>query len=132
MFAWKRWYSVIKFEIKVLALLIQSPLTPKIAKSLILFLLSYFFSPIDLIPDFIPGIGHIDDYILIPTLLIFIRKLLPPDLLSTVRYHLKNNPNEKLFQSKGPVVAGIVIVIVWIIFSFWLIHAINLFELIYK
>ena len=55
-------------EIKVYTLVQRHPRTPKIAKMLIGAAIAYAVSPIDLIPDFIPVIGHVDDLVVVPLL----------------------------------------------------------------
>ncbi|CAB3905380.1 hypothetical protein LMG3410_04545 [Achromobacter aegrifaciens] len=59
--------------------------TPWYAKALGLFVVAYALSPIDLIPDFIPVLGYIDDVLLLPGLIWLAIKLLPPDVLQECR-----------------------------------------------
>jgi uncharacterized membrane protein YkvA (DUF1232 family) len=47
--------------------------------------LGYLFSPIDLIPDFIPVVGYLDDLILVPAGLLLVIKLIPPEVMSEHR-----------------------------------------------
>ena len=53
---------------------------PKISKILLGLAVGYFFLPIDLIPDFIPLIGHLDDAIIIPTLIFIAFMLIPKEV----------------------------------------------------
>ncbi|HAL44460.1 MAG: hypothetical protein A2Y12_19000 [Planctomycetes bacterium GWF2_42_9] len=53
---------------------------PKASKILLALAIGYFLLPIDLIPDFIPIIGHLDDLIIIPTLIFIAIKLIPKEV----------------------------------------------------
>lgn len=59
--------------------------TPWYAKAMGLFVVAYALSPIDLIPDFIPVLGYIDDVLLLPALIWLTIKLLPADVLRSCR-----------------------------------------------
>ncbi len=70
----------IKKEITVYKLLLNDERTPRSAKILLGIAIGYFFMPFDLIPDFIPVIGHIDDVIIIPSLILLALKIIPKEL----------------------------------------------------
>lgn len=59
--------------------------TPWYAKALGIFVVAYALSPIDLIPDFIPVLGYLDDVLLLPCLIWLAIKLVPPDVLAECR-----------------------------------------------
>ncbi|MBU7573631.1 MAG: DUF1232 domain-containing protein [Hydrogenophaga sp.] len=63
----------------------KHPRTPWHAKALGIFVVAYALSPIDLIPDFIPVLGYIDDVLLLPVLILLAIKLLPSDVLQECR-----------------------------------------------
>lgn len=69
------------------------PRVPKISKVLMGLAIGYFFLPIDLIPDFIPIIGHLDDIIIIPSL-IFLAIILIPKAVYREHY-------ERIFHPQG-------------------------------
>jgi uncharacterized membrane protein YkvA (DUF1232 family) len=69
-----------KKYIELCKLLYKDPRTPKSAKILLWITISYALSPIDLIPDFIPVIGYLDDLIILPALLYIVIKLIPKDV----------------------------------------------------
>ena len=65
----------------------KHPKTPWYAKALGLFVVAYALSPIDLIPDFIPVLGYVDDVLMLPSLIWLTLQLLPPDVLTECRGH---------------------------------------------
>lgn len=75
----------LKRDALALWLAARDPRTPKLAKFVALATAAYAFSPIDLIPDFIPVLGLLDDLILIPAGLWLALKLVPPDLMAEFR-----------------------------------------------
>ncbi len=66
-----------KKYVKFLNILIADKRIPRVSKILLGFCLFYFFSPIDLIPDFIPLIGQLDDLIIVPTFAFIALRLIP-------------------------------------------------------
>jgi uncharacterized membrane protein YkvA (DUF1232 family) len=72
-------------EIKVYQLVLKDPRTPKLAKILLGLALAYALLPFDLIPDFIPVIGHLDDLIIVPILVILALKMIPQDVVDDCR-----------------------------------------------
>jgi len=63
----------------------KHPMTPWYAKALGAFVVAYALSPIDLIPDFIPVLGYVDDVLLLPVLVWFAMKLLPAEVVDDCR-----------------------------------------------
>jgi uncharacterized membrane protein YkvA (DUF1232 family) len=102
----------LKREIKVLYLAYKSPGTPWYAKLLCAVVVGYALSPIDLIPDFIPILGYLDDLLLIPLGVWLVIKLVPEDVLNECRAQA-----EDVFKDGKPKnwAAAIVIVLIWII-----------------
>lgn len=97
-------------ELVVLHLAYRNPQTPWTAKALIIIILGYALSPIDLIPDFIPVIGLLDDLILLPLGIYWAIKLIPQEVLDASRTKAKTYK----WDRKKSVVTGIVIVLIWI------------------
>ena len=70
----------VKKYMELCKLLYTDSRTPKITKILLWIAIGYALSPIDLIPDFIPVIGHLDDIIIVPVLLYIAIKSIPKDV----------------------------------------------------
>lgn len=81
----KTWAKRIKRDGVTLWFAGKHPRTPWYAKALGLFVVAYALSPIDLIPDFIPVLGYLDDVILLPVLIWVTVKLLPSEVLTQCR-----------------------------------------------
>lgn len=67
----------IRAEISFYRLLLNDPETPRFAKGCLYFALAYLASPIDLIPDFIPVLGQLDDFVIVGGLLLLARAVVP-------------------------------------------------------
>lgn len=63
----------------------QHPQTPKLAKALLWLAIGYLLMPFDLIPDFLPVIGQLDELVIIPILLYWAIKLTPPDIIAACK-----------------------------------------------
>jgi uncharacterized membrane protein YkvA (DUF1232 family) len=72
-------------EIVFYKLVLRHPKTPRSAQFFLGAAIAYVLSPIDLIPDFIPVIGHLDDVILVPLLIWFALRLIPTDVIDECR-----------------------------------------------
>ena len=75
----------IKRDIPAVFLALKSKNTPILAKILAAVTVAYALSPIDLIPDFVPVLGYLDDVLLLPALIAMTVKLIPPEVLAQCR-----------------------------------------------
>jgi uncharacterized membrane protein YkvA (DUF1232 family) len=75
----------LKREVTALALAVQDPRTPWLARILAAVVVAYAFSPIDLIPDFIPLLGYLDDLILVPAGIALVIRLIPVEVMADAR-----------------------------------------------
>ena len=117
----KKRAAALKTDIPAVFLALKAKETPLIAKIVAGITVAYALSPIDLIPDFIPILGYLDDVILLPALVSLTLKLIPPDVFATYRE-----------RSKGMWVDGkpkkwyyaIPIILVWALIVFLVVKAI--------
>lgn len=97
-------------EVRALALVCRDPRVPWFAKALAACVVGYAVSPIDLIPDPIPILGHLDDVVLIPLGLLVVRRMIPAEVLAECRERARGMASEK--RAAGGRVA-IAIVTIW-------------------
>ncbi len=83
--SWRDTAARLKREVFALYFAVRDPRVPWYAKALAGSIVAYAFSPIDLIPDFIPVLGYLDDLILIPLGVLLVRSLIPADVLADCR-----------------------------------------------
>lgn len=104
----------LKAETFALYLAARDPRTPWYAKLLVAGIVAYAFSPIDLIPDFVPVLGYLDDLILIPMGIALAIKLVPHSVLAECRARA-----QEAIQNGNPVsrAAGAAIVVVWLVLA---------------
>lgn len=81
----KAWGQRIKRDSVTLWFAYRDPATPFLAKAVSVVVVAYALSPIDLIPDFIPVVGYLDDLILLPALIWLAVRLLPESILEASR-----------------------------------------------
>ena len=120
---WKQRAAELKQEVHAVALACHDPRVPWHAKLLAVCIVAYALSPIDLIPDFIPVLGYLDDLILIPLGIYFLLKMIPPEVMAEGREKAR-----LAAKTKTPArwfAAGVIIAI-WIILgvmAVWLMTA---------
>jgi len=83
--ALKAWARSIKRDVVALWLAARDPRVPWYAKAVAAAVAAYALSPIDLIPDFIPVVGYLDDLIIVPLGILLAVRLIPPDLMGELR-----------------------------------------------
>lgn len=105
----KHWARVIKRDVHAVYLASRDPRVPWYAKAMAAAVAGYALSPIDLIPDFIPVVGYLDDAILVPLGILLVIRLIPPAVMA------EHRDRAAAVQAR-PVscVAAIVVAGVWI------------------
>ncbi len=120
--AWAKHY---KRELTAVAYALKHKETPWYAKVLAMVVVGYALSPIDLIPDFIPVLGYLDDLLIVPLGIALTVKMIPSEVFEQCREQAENQPLEK----GRHIVAAVVIIGLWTILLLWvtnlLFHWIN-------
>ena len=109
----------LKREVTALGLAVQDPRTPWYARVLALAVLAYAFSPIDLVPDFIPLLGYLDDLILVPAGIALVIRLIPPVVMDDARQHSDRLPAAKPWLR---YLAAAIILLIWLAILAWAIR----------
>lgn len=112
--AWiTKWAISLKRQVMVLWFCCQHPRTPGFAKALAVVVVAYALSPIDLIPDFIPILGYLDDAVLLPLGIWLVLRLIPKDVLEECQQQAEAR---EASRTPRPVnrVAALIIVALWL------------------
>jgi len=112
--AWKQRAKQLKVETYALYLAYRDPRVPWYARILAACVVGYAFSPIDLVPDFIPILGYLDDLVLVPLGIALALRFIPEDVLNDCRAQSRN-----LMAQGKPVSWGAVAVIIaiWVLLA---------------
>jgi uncharacterized membrane protein YkvA (DUF1232 family) len=108
----KRRARFLKKETYGLYLAARDPRTPWYAKLLVAGIVAYALSPIDLIPDFIPVLGYLDDLVLIPLGIFLALKLIPPQVMAECRARAQTAMRNGKPASRAAAAA---IIIIWLV-----------------
>jgi uncharacterized membrane protein YkvA (DUF1232 family) len=81
----KDWARTIRRDAHAIYLAARDPRAPWYAKALALCVAGYALSPIDLIPDFVPVLGYLDDIVIVPLGILAVVKLIPPNIMAEHR-----------------------------------------------
>jgi len=106
----KQWARVVKRDVHALYLAGRDPRVPWYAKALALCVAGYALSPIDLIPDFVPVLGYLDDVILVPLGILLVVKLIPQEIMAEHRALAAAAQDRPVSRT-----AAIVIALVWLV-----------------
>jgi uncharacterized membrane protein YkvA (DUF1232 family) len=109
---WKGQVKRVKVETYALYMAYKDPRVPWYAKVFTAMIVGYAFSPIDLIPDFLPIIGYLDDFVIIPLGVVLALKMIPEPVIVECRVKAVDKMSQEGYQNWG---AGVLIIIVWIL-----------------
>jgi uncharacterized membrane protein YkvA (DUF1232 family) len=119
--SWKIKAKQLKQEVYTLWLAYRLPGVPWYAKAFGALVVAYAFSPIDLIPDFIPVLGYLDDLILLPLGVALAIKLIPTEIYRQAR----EEAQRRMAEDHGSNwVAGVLIVLLWLAVIAWVLFKI--------
>ena len=111
----------LKIEAFAVYLAAKDPRTPWYAKALIFFVVAHTFSPIDLIPDFIPILGYLDDLIITPGGLWLAIRMIPPEVLAEARAKVATSGVDGSLGYMGAAV----ILFMWIVILMGVVYLIK-------
>lgn len=123
---WKQWARKLKLETHAVYLACRHEKTPWYARLLAACVVGYAFSPIDLIPDFIPVLGYLDDLLIVPLGIALVIKIIPLEVLAECR-----NKAQELERQCKPTnwIAAAIIFLIWLIITafggYWLVRMIT-------
>jgi uncharacterized membrane protein YkvA (DUF1232 family) len=108
--------KLIKRDVMTIYYAMKDPRTPWYAKAFAALVVGYALSPIDLIPDFIPILGYLDDIILVPLGILITIRLIPPAVIDDCRKKV-----DRELDSKKPRnwFAAIIIILIWLALCIW-------------
>jgi uncharacterized membrane protein YkvA (DUF1232 family) len=108
------WARTLKRQTMLLWFCYQHPQTPWLPKCVSIVVVAYALSPIDLIPDFIPVLGYLDDVILLPLGILLAIRLMPAPVLQACQFKASEWEEAHL---KRPVnrLAAVIVVLVWLV-----------------
>jgi len=109
----KIWAAALIREVMTLWFACRDPRTPWYARVLAMLIVAYALSPIDLIPDFIPVLGYLDELILLPVGIYLVLKLVPAEALADARARTQSWVESRKPKPRNWIAAA-VIVLVWV------------------
>ncbi|HEY94686.1 MAG TPA: DUF1232 domain-containing protein [Dehalococcoidia bacterium] len=107
----------LKNLIYTLYLASKDPRIPLYVKILMLLIIAYALSPVDLVPDFVPLLGYIDDIIILPLGIYLVFKLIPEEIKAEYR----EKAESQVPGSNLKWVGLAMIILVWLLIAFWII-----------
>jgi uncharacterized membrane protein YkvA (DUF1232 family) len=94
-----------KREVHAVAIALRAPETPWYARVLGLIVVAYAFSPVDLIPDFVPVLGYLDDLLLVPAGIWLVVRLIPGPVLQEARRQVDESASKPTSWAGAALVA---------------------------
>ncbi len=107
----RHWARLVKRDFHAVYLASRDPRVPWYAKLVAILVAAYALSPIDLIPDFIPVIGYLDDLVLLPLGILLVIRLVPPELIAELRAAAEKEGGSLPKNWVAPVL----IIILWVV-----------------
>ena len=123
----REWARRFKRETVALWICTRHPRTPRLAKVLAVAVVAYALSPIDLIPDFIPVLGYLDDLLIVPLGIWLVLKLVPGDVMAECRAEADLRMEEWRSAPKSRLAAAVIgflwlaalALLLWLAWRWW-------------
>ena len=112
----KSWARGIKRDVITVYFAARDPQAPWLPRLLALLVAAYALSPIDLIPDFIPILGYVDDLLLVPLGVMLVMRLMPESVLAQARVKA-----EALLAKPRSLLAATCFVLIWLALGYCLV-----------
>ncbi len=106
----------LKQEVFAVYIAARDPRTPWYAKALIFLIVAYTLSPIDLIPDFIPVLGYLDDLIIVPSGIWLAVRLIPAEVMEEARATAATQSVDRSVR----IIGAAIILLIWILAIIWI------------
>ena len=112
------WLKMMRKDLLLLLIAYRNPGMPRHLKMVFLGALLYLISPVDLIPDYLPIVGVVDDLTIIPAVLYYINRMLPIDVKRESEHSISK------LEKKMPYIllAIAILLVLWVVFIFWGIY----------
>jgi uncharacterized membrane protein YkvA (DUF1232 family) len=118
------WARSIKRDVHATYLAAHDPRVPWYAKALALCVAGYALSPIDLIPDFIPVLGYLDDLIIVPLGIVAVVKLIPPEIMAEHRAAAAMAAERPISRAAAIAIVFVwmasITLVAWLGFHYWI------------
>jgi uncharacterized membrane protein YkvA (DUF1232 family) len=119
----KDWARLARRDLHAIYLAARDPRVPWPAKAIAIFVAAYAFSPIDLIPDFVPVLGYLDDLIIVPIGILLAVRLIPPGILAEHRAAAERAAERPASKGGAAIIISIWILLAagsgWIVYRFF-------------
>lgn len=114
----RKWAKELKRHTLVVYFAARDPRTPWLVRLLALFVAAYALSPIDLIPDFIPVLGYLDDLVIVPLGVLLVLQLVPPEVTRSAREQALATVELPVSRASAAIVVAIWLAIAGV-FGLW-------------
>ena len=114
----KKWAKDVKRDVLALYLAARDPRVPWYAKALAALVAAYALSPIDIIPDFIPVLGYLDDLIILPLGIATVVRLIPDEVMADLRLQAE----ERILTRPRSWFGASVVVLLWLVVAVFLVR----------
>ena len=116
------WARLLKRDVMALWLATRDPRVPWYAKATAACVAAYALSPIDLVPDFVPVLGYLDDLLLLPLGILLAVKLVPPEIMADLRVEAERRDGRRPVSRAGATTIAAIWIVAIAATAYWLTH----------